>query len=218
MIREAADWNTPYNVMLYRTWRTSSAKLSDAITDSISLDERNLTIDMRLELNFNSTEEKKQALRGNCARVDVEIVYPREKPGTGRLKVQVTDGDIQVVFDKVPSISPPTFETLVLKTTNGEIQLKNVQVIGNTKLSAANGHVYGSLRTAGAVEARLLNGPIDLAISTGILPGVEKWNPEELDVDLETLNGPVILEIVSIDLLMLHGGSAYTFVICVAHH
>lgn len=195
VIREAADWDIPDCVLVHRTWRTSSAKLSDAITDYISLDELKLTAELRIELNFNSTEERKQALRGNCARVDVEIVYPREMPGTGRLKVQVTNGDIQAVFDKVPGISPPTFETLILETTNGEIQLENVQVIGNTKLGAANGHVYGSLTTVGAVEASLLNGPIDLAINTGILPGVEKWNPEELDVDLETLNGPVTLEI-----------------------
>lgn len=211
MIREADNWDISNRVLVYRTWRTSSEKLSDAVNDFLELDEHKLTVDFGIELVFNSSEERKKALRGNCARADVEIVYPRAMPGTGRLKVQVTNGNIQAVFDKVPSLPPPTFETLILKTTNGEIQLENVQIIGNTTLSAANGHVYGSLRTVGTVEASLLNGPIDLAISTGILPGVEKWNPKELDVKLETLNGPVTLEVVSIDLLMLHGGSAYFF-------
>ena len=218
MIREADNWDISNRVLVYRTWRTSSEKLSDAINDFLDLDEHKLTVDFGIELVFNSSEERKEALRGNCARADVEIVYPRAMPGTGRLKVQVTNGNIQAVFDKVPSLPPPTFETLILKTTNGEIQLKNVQVIGNTTLSIANGHVNGSLRTVGTVKASLLNGPIDLAISTGILPGVEKWNPKELDVKLETLNGPVTLEVVSIDLLMLHEGSAYFFFICFARH
>ncbi|KAG0082424.1 hypothetical protein BGZ93_010963 [Podila epicladia] len=196
VVRESTDWDDyPQRVVVHRTWRASSPKLSDAIRDFVSLDEANLKVIAGLELSFNSTEEKKEALKKNCVRVDVEIVYPLGWPGTGRLNVEAINGDINVKFDKILKDQPPTFDTLVLTTINGEIQLENVLVISNTTLTSANGQIYGSLRTAGAVEARMLNGPIDLAVDTNIIPGQREWNPKKLDVKLEALNGPITLEV-----------------------
>ncbi|KAF9311604.1 hypothetical protein BG003_007195, partial [Podila horticola] len=194
VVREGTDWDYD-QVIVQRTWRASSPRLSDALEDFLTLDEANLKVRIGVHLVFNSSEERKEALRNNCARVDVEIVYPLARPGTGRLQVEVINGDIHVKFDKVHTDSPPTFDTLILTATNGEIQLENVPVINNTSLSSANGQVYGSLRTAGAVEAGVLNGPIHLAIDTSAIHSQKEWNPKNLDVKLDTLNGPVALEI-----------------------
>ncbi|KAG0039557.1 hypothetical protein BGZ82_007665 [Podila clonocystis] len=196
VVREATDWDDePNRVKVHRTWRASSTQLSDAMSDFVRLDEANSQVIAGLHLDFNSTKEKEEALKNNCVRADVEIVYPLGLPGTGRLKIEVTNGDIHVMFDKILKDQPPTFDTLILTTANGEIQLDNVLVISNTTLLSANGHVYGSLRTAGAVEAKVLNGPIDIAIDTGIIPGQTAWNPRKLDVKLDTLNGPVTLDV-----------------------
>ncbi|KAF9324022.1 hypothetical protein BG006_000923 [Podila minutissima] len=196
VVRESTDWDDyPQQVVVYRTWRASSPQLSDAMRDFVSLDEVNFKVIAGMHLVFDSTEEKKKALKNNCVRVDVEIVYPIGLPGTGRLNVETTNGDIHVKFDKILKDQPPTFDTLILAATFGEIQLENVLVISNTTLTSANGHIHGSLRTAGAVEARMLNGPIDLAIHTNIIPGQKEWNPRKLDVKLDTLNGPVTLEV-----------------------
>ncbi|KAG0034188.1 hypothetical protein BGZ81_005893 [Podila clonocystis] len=196
VVKEATDWDhEPGKVKVHRTWRASSARLSDAMGDFIQLDEANSKVFAGLHLEFNSAKEKEEALKNNCVRADVEIVYPLGAPGTGRLKVEVTNGDIHVMFDKILKDQPSTFDTLILTTGNGEIQLDNVLVVSNTTLLSANGHVYGSLRTAGAVEAKVLNGPIDIAIDTGIIPGQTAWNPRKLDVKLATLNGPVTLDV-----------------------
>lgn len=198
VVRESTDWDEyPQQVVVYRTWRASSPQLSDAMKDFVTLDEANFKVIAGMQLVFDSAEEKNKALKNNCVRVDVEIVYPISLPGTGRLKVETTNGDIHVKFDKILKDQPPTFDTLILATKLGEIQLENVLVISNTTLTSASGHIHGSLRTAGAVEARMLNGPIDLAINTNIIPGQKDWNPRKLDVKLDTLNGPVTLEVVS---------------------
>ncbi|KAG0340719.1 hypothetical protein BG004_006293 [Podila humilis] len=194
-IKESDEWDEK-QIVVRVSYGASTAELFDSMSALILLNETAMVGSAAFFLRGVTPEAKKKLLRGNCARADVEIVYPRTRPGTGRLMVDILNGDISAEFDRHLGSKPATFDELVLKSMNGDIQLEHVPVLKNLTMFTANGHIYGSVRTGSVLGVSVVNGPIDLAVDTVPIPGADKhWNAMGLDANLLTINGHITLDI-----------------------
>ncbi|KAF9177273.1 hypothetical protein BGZ51_008934 [Haplosporangium sp. Z 767] len=172
--------------------RATSDDILNQMEGSIHRDKHNIRSWVHLK-DSNSKEQKKKLLSGNCARADVEIVYPRVKPGTKALTVRTTVGDITVRMD--PKRSEPVFESIAMEIVSGVIDFNHVTVSKKTSLKVINGQIRGSLRTAGALSVETVNAPVDLAVDT--TPLTPDWNPvDNFQVGIDIINGPATLNLV----------------------
>ncbi|KAF9427565.1 hypothetical protein BGZ94_004653 [Podila epigama] len=195
IVKESDDWKDD-TLKIHYIWQASNARLFDAIynaLDSQTVDaKRTITFDFFLKAG--STEEKKRLLRQGCARVDTEIIYPRAKPGTGRLDVQIAHGTIQMQFDKVLNNPMPSFDVLMLTSLLGDVHLENVPVLNHTKIDAMDGHVYGSIRTSGKLDVFMSEGPIDLAVQPLNTTDHDQSN---LDIQFISIRNSISLDVPS---------------------
>ncbi|KAK3814999.1 MAG: hypothetical protein J3Q66DRAFT_370352 [Benniella sp.] len=200
LIKES-DTQDMSEVQINIKMRATSAQLLEQLEQSLS----------RLDAPFNGyrstihihdrndKEKKKRLLRRNCARADVEIMYPRPSPGTGRLEVSVANGELAL------KMSPPrktghawdmltSFEEVRLKLLNGGINFENLVVSRALHVEVANGHIRGNVHSAGTIAAQTMNGQIQLGIDTNPLRA--DWSPSNLMVNAETLNGEIELNMI----------------------
>ncbi|KAG0247542.1 hypothetical protein BG011_001322 [Mortierella polycephala] len=179
------------NVHIRIVMSATSDTILNQMEGGIHEDELNIRSWVHLK-DSNSNEQKRKLLFGNCARADVEIIYPRVRPGTKSLKVKTTVGDLSVRMD--PKRSEPIFESIAMEVVSGVIDFKHVIVSKKTSLKVINGQIRGSLRTAGTLSTETVNAPVDLAVDT--TPLAPDWNPlDDFQADISTINGPATLKL-----------------------
>ncbi|GJJ77241.1 hypothetical protein EMPS_09600 [Entomortierella parvispora] len=144
-----------------------------------------------------SESDKRKLLRGNCAQVDVDILYPvgiKRKPvvTAGKLTLLGANGEMNIAMQEAKD-AVTILDTFHAKLANGEINFHNLAVSSLTKFELANGRVLGTLKTSGAVEAALMSGPVDLSIDT--TPLQSNWNNNELFVDVFSMSGAVTVDL-----------------------
>ncbi|KAG0379322.1 hypothetical protein BGX24_000879 [Mortierella sp. AD032] len=157
-----------------------------------------------------SKDEKKKIANGQgCLKADVQITYPslRRHQGSeflqklGSLDLSTISGEISVKFKSAEAgIDAYNLDRLKVAVVHGDVELSNVIVVNKTKIEIVNGQVSADLITAGIVKTDMVNGGVGLTI-TSVAPsssrrfakdeGLGGWNPDNLDVQANAVNGPV---------------------------
>jgi len=152
-----------------------------------------------IHLKGDSHSDKWKLLNGNCAQVDVDILYPvslKRKPAvtSGRLDISCDNGEINIAMPETAG-AVTILDTFHARLGNGEINFQNLAVSRLTKFELTNGHVYGFLKTSGTIEAKSINGPIDFGIDT--TPLQPHWNNDEFFIDASAMSGRVTVNLVT---------------------
>lgn len=194
LVRESERWDVS-DIRIRIVLKASSYELLQVIEQNLDFDQTKMQAKSMVRVNERIDKgTKKRLLRDNCVKTEIEVEYPRAVSGTKRLHVEVVSGDVALRMH--PNRVDTIFEELELGVANGEAHVENAVVSANTQLKVINGHIYGSLRTAGIVEMAIANGPIDLAIDT--TPLREGWDADEnFSLKGNTLNGPITVNLVS---------------------
>ncbi|KAF9427564.1 hypothetical protein BGZ94_004652 [Podila epigama] len=192
VVKESEDWLDEKIVVKY-AFQASSTALFDSFGNEITTDSSQRKARIAFLIESDSADETRRLLQGNCARVDVAIVYPRTRPGTGRLKITMQKGSAHFQFEKVHGYPPPSFDVIEVEAEMADIRLENVLVNNSTVIHSTSGPVYGSLKTNGIVEANLVGGRIDLAVLPLKVLGVAPRGRSGLDINLSTMKGDVDL-------------------------
>ncbi|KAF9084286.1 hypothetical protein BGX27_003846, partial [Mortierella sp. AM989] len=197
IIVKESDSYADHAIRIKSTIRASSTSLLDQIQtsyDSSSVRSAHSWIHIK---DSNDKEAKKRLLRGNCARSDVEIIYPRSFPGTGKLQLSATNGKFNINMNNHTDSWGPvltSFEELQMGLTNGEVNVDGVVVSKKLLMEVANGHIMGNVKSAGKVVAQIINGPVDLEIDS--TPRRDDWDANNLHVAINTVNGRIGLYLV----------------------
>ncbi|KAF8930955.1 hypothetical protein BGZ58_007924 [Dissophora ornata] len=208
VVKESESFDTEdvrINVVMYAT----TTKLLDQLQHSIVRDTPNIA-HARVHINDQMDKDaKKKLLRGGCARADVEIIYPRSNPGTGKLSIVATNGELLMKMS--PKHTRASFEEVKLSLSNGDVNVDNVVVSKTFLAEVANGNVNGGIRSAGKVTVNTVNGPVTLKIDAA--PLNQSWGESKLVVDIYTVNGLIGLDLVQrflghFDLVNANGNKA----------
>ncbi|KAF9953171.1 hypothetical protein BGZ72_005622 [Mortierella alpina] len=192
LVKESENWEIS-DVRIHILLKATSYELLQEIEQYLDFDQTQMQAKSMVRINENIDKgTKKRLLRDNCVKTEIKVEYPRAISGTKRLHIEVVSGDVAVRMH--PNRVNTVFEELELAVANGEAHVENTVVSTNTRLKVINGHIYGSLRTAGIVEMAIANGPIDLAIDTTRLK--DDWNADEnFSLKGNTLNGPITVSL-----------------------
>ncbi|KAF9937035.1 hypothetical protein BGZ67_001700 [Mortierella alpina] len=192
VVKESESWEIS-DIRIHIVLKATSYKLLKEIEQYLDFDQTHMQAKSMVRINEKVDKDtKKRLLRDNCVKTEIKVEYPRAISGTKRLHVAVVSGDVAVRMH--PSRVSTIFEELELEVANGEAHVENAVVSASTQLKVINGHIYGSLRTAGVVEMAIANGPIDLAIDTTRLS--KGWNADEnFSLKGNTLNGPITVNL-----------------------
>lgn len=181
------------------TMRASSTKLLNKMVFTNTTDPK-LAYDNQfttIHLKGGSQSDKWKLLDGNCAQVDIDILYPvsmKRKPvvTAGKLEIFSDNGEMNIVM---PEDAGTILDSFHARLANGEINFQNLAVSRLTKFELTNGHVFGSLKTSGSIEAKSMNGPIDLGIDT--TPLQPHWNNDEFYIEASAMSGRVTVNLVT---------------------
>ncbi|KAF9959787.1 hypothetical protein BGZ70_008754 [Mortierella alpina] len=192
LAKESESWEIS-DIRVHIVLKATSYQLLQEIEQYLDFDQTHMEAKSMVRISDNIDKStKKRLLRDNCVKTEIKVEYPRAISGTKRLHVEMVSGDAAVRMH--PNRVNTIFEELELEVVNGEAHVENAVVSARTQLKVINGHIYGSLRTAGAVEVAIANGPIDLAIDTTRLS--EGWNADEnFSLKGNTLNGPITVSL-----------------------
>ncbi|KAF9153685.1 hypothetical protein BG015_002895 [Linnemannia schmuckeri] len=175
---------------------------------------------VHLKDSLSEKEKEKITNHGGCLRADVQITYPRaSSPSSssfvsasrcesdvatttslrdlGALSLSTISGQISVKFAS-SGVEGYHLDALGVKIVNGDVEVSNLVVVKKTHVEIVNGQVLADLTTAGAVKVDMANGGIGLTINSAApraepmtLGGGGEWSPENLDVQVNAVNGPV---------------------------
>ncbi|KAG0022427.1 hypothetical protein BGZ80_000266 [Entomortierella chlamydospora] len=208
LVKESES-NTDTNIRIHTLMRASSSKLLDQLEQSLFLDSKT-SARVSVHINDrNDKETKRRLTHENCARADVEIIYPRGRPGTGKLHLSAVNGQFNIMMGNFTSITSSSssgsssssssagaltiFEELRMGLMNGEVNLGGVTVSTKLLVEVTNGHILGHINSAGTVVAQIINGPVDLAIDSE--PKRNDWDANNLHVTINTVNGRIGLNL-----------------------
>ncbi|KAF9568838.1 hypothetical protein EC968_002859 [Mortierella alpina] len=192
LVKESESWEVS-DIRVYIVLKATSHELLQEIEPHLDIDRMHLQAKSIIRINEKIDKgTKKRLLREHCAKTEIKVEYPRTLSGTKRLHVEMVSGDVAVRMH--PKRVNTLFEELELGVANGEAHVENAVVSASTQLKVINGHIYGSLRTAGVVEMAIANGPIDIAIDT--TPLSKGWDADEnFSLKGNTLNGPITVNL-----------------------
>ncbi|KAG0358604.1 hypothetical protein BGZ54_010355 [Gamsiella multidivaricata] len=189
-----SDDATDESIRIRVVLRAASTELLRELTQTLTRDGAQ-SVFSRIHLrDSNDKETKKRLMRHNsCALANVEITYPRARPGTGKLDVKVADGELVMSMD--PNSIEATFEEVHFAVSNGGVNVETAVVSKGFFAKVANGRIRAvNLRSAGRIEAETLNGRVEMTVDTK--PLHKDWDPENLMILLTTLNGDIDLNLV----------------------
>ncbi|KAF9147596.1 hypothetical protein BGX20_006609, partial [Mortierella sp. AD010] len=204
LVKESES-NTDTNIRIHTLMRASSSKLLDQLEQSLFLDSK-ASARVSVHINDrNDKETKRRLTHENCARADVEIIYPRGHPRTGKLHLSAVNGQFNIMMGNITPITGNSsssssnagaltiFEELRMGLMNGEVNLGGVTVSTKVLVEVTNGHILGHINSAGTVVAQIINGPVDLAIDSE--PKRNDWDANNLYVAINTVNGRIGLNL-----------------------
>lgn len=132
----------------------------------------------------------------------------------GALSLSTISGEISV---KMASSGAEAYslDSLGVKVVHGDVEFNNLVVVRKTHVEIVNGQVLADLTTAGAIKVDMVNGGMGLTIDSAAPrtkpasgSGIGDWSPENLDVQVNAVNGPVSITFVS-PLLLFFGRFSY---------
>ncbi|KAI1320818.1 hypothetical protein EDD11_009775 [Mortierella claussenii] len=204
LVKESESFSEA-NIRVNILMRASSTELLDQLEQTLIQDNVRRTAYSTVHIkDRNDKETKKKLMRRNCARADVQIVYPRGHPALGKLDIVVANGELilnmnqdktlwgvghGLLQDKLDNATmtavaagsfnqvKTSFEELRLVLTNGEINVDGLVVASKTQLGVVNGRIFGNLQSAGKVAAEIINGNVDFTIDSSLSPALNSQYP-----------------------------------------
>ncbi|KAF9090788.1 hypothetical protein BGX23_005729 [Mortierella sp. AD031] len=208
-VNESDEWDQK-DIRIRVVKKAASKSVLDLITHTLK--EVDGTHVSRIHLDDSLSKKAKERIgrsSKSCVNADVQITYPRSPPpppsssslpsslpkgllALGSLDLSTISGQISVKMKK--NNKGYSLDSLAVEVVNGDLEIENLVVERKTKVEITNGQVSGNLTTTGEVETGIVNGAVDLAITT--TPEREErpnWNPGNLNIMVKIVNGPVTL-------------------------
>ncbi|KAF8984325.1 hypothetical protein BGZ46_008304 [Entomortierella lignicola] len=194
-VKESESWSDQ-DVRIRTVMRASTSELLRELEQSFTNNKESARVWVHIK-DSNDKETKKRLTRQGCARADVEIIYPRARPGTGKLDLSSINGEINVQLNNHTTAGAKglaSFEELQISLKNGDVNLDKTIVSNKLSAEVVNGHVSGTISTAGNVYSRIINGYIDLSIDTTLRR--DDWDVNNFKVSMSTVNGRIAVKLV----------------------
>ncbi|KAF9918117.1 hypothetical protein FBU30_000369 [Linnemannia zychae] len=157
---------------------------------------------VHLRDDLSKDEKKKITKAHGCLRADAQITLPSALGALrrqsvlelGTLNLTTISGEISVRM-KSRGEQAYMLEGLNIAVVHGDVEVGNLAVNKATKIEIVNGQITANLVTAGIIETNMVNGGIGLTIDTSApnakYSSNKKWNPENLDAEVNIVNGPI---------------------------
>ncbi|KAF9126246.1 Chromatin structure remodeling complex protein sfh1 [Mortierella sp. 14UC] len=187
-VLEADNWVE--NTIVARIYKTfSHPDINDVIALGTSFDDAYENFRLWADLNSTDAEGRKREARimkNHCARIDIELIYPRISNGLTRLAVKtLKGGDIRIRTEGKSVI----FNNLQLETAVGDIFFEAGSVRNSAKLKTGKGKIQGTIRALQQVEATTTLGDIALVVDPS--PGEIGSSAEKLNVTLNSAKSSI---------------------------
>ncbi|KAG0307915.1 hypothetical protein BGZ98_009481 [Dissophora globulifera] len=192
VVKESESWSDLY-VRVNVVMQATSSELLRGLELSLVGEAPKVNAKVHISDTYDS-ETKKRLMREHCARADVEIVYPRALPGTGKLQVSVVNGGVTMNIGRRYG-TPATFDEVQVSLTNGDVNFDNLIVEKLFEANVGNGHAMGLIRTRGKVVVIVMNGPVHMELDSEHVKDDWKVGGKDLDIDITSVNGRVNLEL-----------------------
>ncbi|KAG0313013.1 hypothetical protein BGZ99_009150 [Dissophora globulifera] len=192
VVKESESWSDLY-VRVNVVMQATSSELLRGLELSLVGEAPKVNAKVHISDTYDS-ETKKRLMREHCARADVEIVYPRAHPGTGKLQVSVVNGEVTMNIGRRYGM-PATFDEVQVSLTNGDVNFDNLIVGKLFEANVGNGHAMGLIRTTGKVVVIVMNGPVHMELDSEHMKDDWKVGGKDMDVDITSVNGRVNLEL-----------------------
>ncbi|KAF9950593.1 hypothetical protein BGZ72_007781 [Mortierella alpina] len=193
VIREAEDWDAE-TIEIYFYMKSTSIKVLDDMSFKSETDtsESDTSPFIRIFsfLRTEGAEEKKKLLRGHCAKIDVELVYPKAGSNPPLLMVEGVVGDVHVQLGSHTTI----LDRIRLDVTNGNILIDGVSIRKEASFRVGTGKLQGTMRAIGEVNMETTAGDIDIVLHPSLL--FLDSGSENLNVTMKSMEGSVNLAMV----------------------
>ncbi|KAF8941280.1 hypothetical protein BGZ47_007439 [Haplosporangium gracile] len=218
LVSESDSWDEK-RIRIVVIKKAYSTKTLNQITHTLENINGTTVSRVHLKDTLSEKEKEKIANHGGCLRADVQITYPPASSSSSTfasaplsesdvvtttpvrdlraLSLSTISGQISVKFAS-NGVEAYSLDALEVKIVNGDVEVSNLIVVKKTQVEIVNGQVLADLTTAGAIKVDMANGGIGLTINSAA-PQVKStsyrgsggWSPENLDVQVNAVNGPV---------------------------
>ncbi|KAK5822283.1 hypothetical protein F5H01DRAFT_335370 [Linnemannia elongata] len=217
VVSESETWDEK-RIRIVVVKKAYSSKTLDQITHTLKTVNGTTVSRVHLKDTLSKDQKEKISKHGGCLRADVQIIYPRASSSfasrsesesgvvttgsesvrdLGALSLSTISGEISV---KMASSGAEAYslDSLGVKVVHGDVEFNNLVVVRKTHVEIVNGQVLADLTTAGAIKVDMVNGGMGLTIDSAAPrtkpasgSGIGDWSPENLDVQVNAVNGPV---------------------------
>ncbi|KAF9907055.1 hypothetical protein EC991_011359 [Linnemannia zychae] len=218
-VTESDTWDEK-GVRILVVKRAFSKSILDKIVHTLENVNGTTVSRVHLSDTLSKDEKDKIAVGRGCLNADVHITYPRslragvDSPSPnaaaaglqqlGSLELRTITGEVSIKFkSSSPTSGTPgaySLDSLNVVVVHGDVDVRRAVVVNKTVIAVVNGQITADLTTPGFVKADMVNGGVGLTISStppeGLMimgkgDGKRVWNPENLDVQANAVNGPV---------------------------
>lgn len=186
---EADSWVQDWiSVNVYQTF--SHPDVNDVVNFNLKFDSSYNIVTMRADLNSTDpTEREKEAkiMKNHCARIDVELVFPKYSDNVKRLFARTQKGDIRIRTEGTTMI----FKELHLETLVGDVLFEAGTVQTSTTIATGRGKVQGTIRTLEKIEVSTAMG--DIALVVDARPGLHGSDNDKFNITLQSVKSSIDL-------------------------
>ncbi|KAF8984330.1 hypothetical protein BGZ46_008309, partial [Entomortierella lignicola] len=125
------------DIIIRTSMKASSPTMLQVMTPQLTVDPLRSKAESRIFLNLRSNKEIDQALKRNCTKVNVEIIFPKSVSKYDVFEVlSLYKGDVRIEYDR-EVISNQLF----VEAENGHVKLRNVVVNDELNVEARGGSI-----------------------------------------------------------------------------